>query len=463
MITLTDPEEPSDAEKDQYIYKFLRDEYHSGEGGIQILCKGHQMIRASPLVWSPTGDPKLDRKFGMSCCYSTFEVDIVQSVLTYLYDHKLDIPDTDCSYDRLSQLWRCAVRMGITTLAAQVLNVIADRFPGQPEPPLHLKWKRIRPILKDFSSQFPEPAACPVLEADPAVRDTSPPSDQAVCGTENRTAAVAAAGDATTQSIAQVAADPPAPVPHPPLIADQLPEPGTSVSTPAREPEQENSVPEEAVASGSQVPDVLRAGVVKRETAQTPLPAAAAVASPADNENGIETITLDDDEEDDLLDPAAQAVLWQSVSQSAPEPMETSISEDAAAPENRSDQASPADPSPEPAAAAVPPETPASVPDPASPAPGQSHIRVTVPVSSTGAPMQQQQAKQQQQPQPQMNQPLSIQTAEANSEASASNSQSPMSPNDAKRMCKNFLSSLIRVATGQPERVAQNVCKLIQD
>ena len=131
--------------------------------------------------------------------------------------------------------------------------------------------------------------------------------------------------------------------------------------------------------------------------------------------------------------------------------------------------------------------------------PGQSPIRFTVPVSSAGAPMQQQmspfrqqivsinaqpqirtgmppqqqqqqQAQQQQQPQqlqqvqvqPQMNQPLSIQTAQANSQASAANSQSQMSPNTAKRKCKNFLSTLIRLATDQPEHVAQNVRKLIQ-
>lgn len=129
-------------------------------------------------------------------------------------------------------------------------------------------------------------------------------------------------------------------------------------------------------------------------------------------------------------------------------------------------------------------------------APGQQQqIRFTVPVSSAGQvqqqmgqvrqlvnintqpqirtampshPQQQQQAQQQlqqqhqQQQQAQINQPLSIQTAQANSQASAANSQSQMSPNTAKRKCKNFLSTLIRLATDQPEHVAQNVRKLIQ-
>lgn len=126
--------------------------------------------------------------------------------------------------------------------------------------------------------------------------------------------------------------------------------------------------------------------------------------------------------------------------------------------------------------------------------PGQPPIRFTVPVSSaagqvqqqmgqvrqqivnistqpqirTGMPQQQphqpQQQQQQQlpQPQPQMSQPLSVQTAQANSQASAANSQSQMSPNTAKRKCKNFLSTLIRLATDQPVHVAENVRKLIQ-
>ena len=57
-----------------------------------------------------------------------------------------------------------------------------------------------------------------------------------------------------------------------------------------------------------------------------------------------------------------------------------------------------------------------------------------------------QRAPQPQQQQAPLNQPLTVQ----------------MSPNTAKRKCKNFLSTLIRLATDQPAEVAQNVRKLIQ-
>lgn len=57
-------------------------------------------------------------------------------------------------------------------------------------------------------------------------------------------------------------------------------------------------------------------------------------------------------------------------------------------------------------------------------------------------------------------QPLSIQTTTANSQSATTPSQ--MSPNTAKKKCKNFLSTLIRLATDQPEQVATNVKNLIQ-
>ncbi|KAM7310295.1 transcription initiation factor TFIID subunit 4 isoform X9 [Ixodes scapularis] len=58
-------------------------------------------------------------------------------------------------------------------------------------------------------------------------------------------------------------------------------------------------------------------------------------------------------------------------------------------------------------------------------------------------------------------QPLSIQTTVANSQ-SAATTPSQMSPNTAKKKCKNFLSTLIRLASDQPEQVASNVKGLIQ-
>ncbi|KAI1309381.1 Transcription initiation factor TFIID subunit 4 [Halotydeus destructor] len=59
-----------------------------------------------------------------------------------------------------------------------------------------------------------------------------------------------------------------------------------------------------------------------------------------------------------------------------------------------------------------------------------------------------------------VNQPLTINTAAANSNSAATPSQ--MSPNTAKKKCKNFLSTLIRLASDQPEQVATNVKNLIQ-
>lgn len=60
-----------------------------------------------------------------------------------------------------------------------------------------------------------------------------------------------------------------------------------------------------------------------------------------------------------------------------------------------------------------------------------------------------------------INQPLSVQTPPSNSSVSAT-TPSQMSPNTAKKKCKNFLSTLIRLASDQPEQVATNVRNLIQ-
>lgn len=59
-----------------------------------------------------------------------------------------------------------------------------------------------------------------------------------------------------------------------------------------------------------------------------------------------------------------------------------------------------------------------------------------------------------------LNQPLSVQTPPPN--ASQATTPSQMSPNTAKKKCKNFLSTLIRLASDQPEQVATNVRNLIQ-
>lgn len=61
----------------------------------------------------------------------------------------------------------------------------------------------------------------------------------------------------------------------------------------------------------------------------------------------------------------------------------------------------------------------------------------------------------------QVTQPLTIQTTTANTQAAAA-TPSQMSPNTAKKKCKNFLSTLIRLASDQPDQVATNVKNLIQ-
>lgn len=60
-----------------------------------------------------------------------------------------------------------------------------------------------------------------------------------------------------------------------------------------------------------------------------------------------------------------------------------------------------------------------------------------------------------------VSQPLHISTAAANQQSSAT-TPSQMSPNTAKKKCKNFLSTLIRLASDQPPNVANNVKNLIQ-
>lgn len=60
-----------------------------------------------------------------------------------------------------------------------------------------------------------------------------------------------------------------------------------------------------------------------------------------------------------------------------------------------------------------------------------------------------------------VSQPLTIQTTQANAQQ-ANAAPSQMSPNTAKKKCKNFLSTLIRLASDQPEQVATNVRNLIQ-
>ncbi|XP_023234940.1 transcription initiation factor TFIID subunit 4-like isoform X2 [Centruroides sculpturatus] len=58
-----------------------------------------------------------------------------------------------------------------------------------------------------------------------------------------------------------------------------------------------------------------------------------------------------------------------------------------------------------------------------------------------------------------LNQQLTIQTNTANGQVTSS---SQMSPTTAKKKCKNFLSTLLRLANGQAGQVAKNVEKLIQ-
>jgi len=82
-----------------------------------------------------------------------------------------------------------------------------------------------------------------------------------------------------------------------------------------------------------------------------------------------------------------------------------------------------------------------------------SHIVSQTPLHPPQSQMQQQQVP--------VQQPLSVQTTQANTQAS-SNAPAQMSPNTAKRKCKNFLSTLIKLATDQPEQVATNVRNLIQ-
>lgn len=104
--------------------------------------------------------------------------------------------------------------------------------------------------------------------------------------------------------------------------------------------------------------------------------------------------------------------------------------------------------------------------------PGQPTYRIQVPTTTqsgvrTMGPQQlvlpvsaMTNALQNRMPTQQQSHPLTIQTTTANAQAAATPSQ--MSPNTAKKKCKNFLSTLIRLASDQPEQVATNVKNLIQ-
>lgn len=62
---------------------------------------------------------------------------------------------------------------------------------------------------------------------------------------------------------------------------------------------------------------------------------------------------------------------------------------------------------------------------------------------------------------PSVSQPLTVSTTQANAQAAAvPNTQ--MSPSTAKKKCKKFLSTLIKLANDQPEEVSANVKRLIQ-
>ena len=64
---------------------------------------------------------------------------------------------------------------------------------------------------------------------------------------------------------------------------------------------------------------------------------------------------------------------------------------------------------------------------------------------------------------PSTSQPLSVSTTQANAQAAQGavpNTQ--MSPSTAKKKCKKFLSTLIKLANDQPEEVSANVKRLIQ-
>lgn len=58
-------------------------------------------------------------------------------------------------------------------------------------------------------------------------------------------------------------------------------------------------------------------------------------------------------------------------------------------------------------------------------------------------------------------QPLTIQTTTANNQAASAQS-SQMSPNTAKTKCKNFLATLVKLASEQPEQTSRAVKSLIQ-
>lgn len=162
MLLFRDPEEPNDDQKKDHNYRRARLWYERGSVGndVHIICKDNERIRVTSVVWSPTGDPEQDIKISDAVFLPKFTATMVKQVLSYVYYHEVQVPQKDNNYQGLTELWRCAVRMRVQSLADQVMQHIKDQFPDQPDP--LLKPQRIQKAAQqpcdrvDFSCQFPE-------------------------------------------------------------------------------------------------------------------------------------------------------------------------------------------------------------------------------------------------------------------------------------------------------------------
>ena len=151
FFLFVDPREPDARGKQDYIYRYIRTAWSRANGQVCITCAMGDVVRAHPVVWSPTGDPEEDQRMGMVACFPFFRATIVKLVLTYLLDHRVVLSSKQASHESLLEFWRCAHSIRVYSLAKQILRLLLKRFPEKGTPRLETRRRKQR--KKDAARQ----------------------------------------------------------------------------------------------------------------------------------------------------------------------------------------------------------------------------------------------------------------------------------------------------------------------
>lgn len=277
MLTFRDPDEPSDEVKQSYIYRYQRICYQKERNcEIQIMSRDYDVLRTQSSVWSPTGDPLTDLKYGSCNCLVAFSSQTIRHVLNYLYFHQTVIPVREATHRNLVQLWRCATRMDVKSLVHQVRQEIANRFPDKRPPtlkPHHWDDRVHESEWTDFSAQFPEQLQDHVMQKGMDYED-GPPVLQTV----------------TVSTAVPV----PAPVngheEEEPAAADPIPAAGDPVIQSEASASIAQDVPDNCNTDGDKTPDRMETSMKQERMT------ASESATATDSPRGPEVITLDDED-----------------------------------------------------------------------------------------------------------------------------------------------------------------------